>query len=50
MKVLGDGVLVDKAHLPEKYHGIFLAEVTKADGKVTFNVGKVVDFGPGVKI
>lgn len=49
MKVIGDRVLVQKAKMPDKYHGIILAETTKEEGKVAFNVGLVLDFGTGVK-
>lgn len=49
MKVRLDRVMVKKAIVPEKVGGLFIPEATKQEGKVAFNVGKVIGFGPGVK-
>lgn len=49
MKAKNDRIIVRKGRLPEKSKGgIILADTARHDAKVKFNVGKVIDFGPGM--
>lgn len=50
MKAINDRVIIRVGYVPESSGGIVLAQTTIDNGRLAFNVGKVIAAGPGVTL